>query len=58
MFLNNQPDDDSPESKHVAINMNSIVVVLTNDILQDYNKINSHLIKILIIFTPTFKRKL
>ena len=32
-FLNNQPDDDSPESKHVAININSIVVVLTDDIL-------------------------
>jgi hypothetical protein len=32
-FLNNQPDDDSPASKHVAINMNSIFVVLTDDIL-------------------------
>jgi len=28
-----RPDDDSPESKHVAININSIVVVLTDDIL-------------------------
>jgi hypothetical protein len=32
-FLNNQSDDDSPETKHVAININSIVVVLTGDIL-------------------------
>jgi hypothetical protein len=31
-FLNNQRDDDSPESKHVTININSIVV-LTDDIL-------------------------
>ena len=27
------PDDDSPESKHFAININSNVVVLTDDIL-------------------------
>ena len=33
MFLNNQHDDDSPEPKHVTININSIVVVLTDDIL-------------------------
>ena len=30
---NNQPDDDSPQSKHVAMNINSIVVVLKDDIL-------------------------
>ena len=29
----NQPEDDSPESKHVAMNINFIVVVLTDDIL-------------------------
>ena len=32
-FLNNQPDDDSPETKHVTIKINSIAVVLTDDIL-------------------------
>jgi len=31
--LNNHPDDDSPLSKHVAININSIFVVLTDGIL-------------------------
>ena len=31
--VSNQPEDDSPESKHVAININFIVDVLTDDIL-------------------------